>query len=123
MSSEIEGFDRNRGGGLDRFVQPAWWTEAGTIDRRNETKHVLAVRQLQRETERSMAEQASLYRKRQAELEAAARSVEDAKCEVMRAYNSSQVMAREDPILRAQFGIFDDDFAAARRRKLTQWYG
>lgn len=98
------------------YPQPAWITQAGQVDRRNEATHVVAVRQLMREAELARIEVAKQLSHDLDQIEADARKVTEQKFRLQRAQKESQILAGDDPELRAKFAVLDDDLFARYRQ-------
>lgn len=125
MTGDIEPFNTGREPDSlpaprpDRYTAPPRLTHAGQFDRRNEDQHVVAVRELVREVERARLEVARRLACELNEMEAETRSLTEQKFHLHRAQKESQVLASDDPELRAKFAVLDDDlFGSFRRRRL-----
>lgn len=105
----------------ERYQQPGFLSEAGQMDRRREGRHVVRVRDLQREAVEGAAEQARTAFVKIAEAEARRRVLTELKFNVHRAQKESQLLAGEDPELQAKFAVLDDDFFQAERISLHDW--
>jgi hypothetical protein len=120
MSGEIERYLGSKVPTLrealeDRFPQPSFLTEAGARDRRNEAKHVVAMRQIGRGIELQTAETYAVLTARLMKSDAEAQLLSEAKFRIERAKRESAIIAGEDPELKAKFALLDDDYFQARR--------
>lgn len=103
----------------DRFPQPTWLSEAGQLDRRNEGKHLVAMRQIGRDIERRVAETYAEVTNELMQLDGEARLLTETKFRLERAQKESAVLAGEDPELRSKFAVLDDDFFQHRRSRIV----
>lgn len=109
LSSEVERNDRYN-------TAPSLFSPAGQTDRRHEAEHVLAIRDHERQAREQVTAAAVEAVADIAWLEARARVNTEAKYALERAHRESQVVAGDDPELRAKFGLLDDDnFQEVRR--------
>jgi hypothetical protein len=98
-----------------------WFTPAGMADRRNEADHVVRMQQIRREAEQLAAEQAKHLVHELAHQQASAQALSEAKYTLHRAHTESRLLAGEDPVLQAHFGIMDDTLAVGMRTRLLHW--
>jgi hypothetical protein len=105
----------------ERYQQPNTLTQAGQRDRRHEGKHVVRMRDVQREAVEFAAEQAKQEFEMDAWLECKGRALSEAKYRVLRNHKESQFLAAEDPLLQAQFDILDDEFYRDVRLGFNEW--
>lgn len=99
---------------------PAWWTAAGARDRRAEEAHTLAVRQEARIAELAQIRAARQLVESNARMDLLARINSEAKFRVEEAERRSRLMAQDDPVLQAKFGVLDDSFLQALRAELLR---
>lgn len=85
------------------------------VDRRNAARHVLAVRELQRQAVEGAAVQAGNAFVEAAAIEARRRVLTEAKFQLHRARKESQILAGDDLELAAKFAQLDDDFFTSVR--------
>ena len=85
------------------------------VDRRNAARHVLAVRDLQRQAVEGAAIQAGSAFVEAATIEARRRVLTETKFQLHRARKESQILAGDDPELAAKFALLDDDFFTSVR--------
>lgn len=96
--------DRDRG----PYAAPPRWSGAGALDRRNETRHVLAIREEIRQGELTQVEEARKLAESIARLDAAARYNLEAKLTLEEADRRSKLIAGDNPVLQQQFAVLDD---------------
>jgi hypothetical protein len=85
------------------------------VDRRNAARHVIAVRDLQRQAVEGAAIEAGRAFVQAAAVEARRRVLTEAKFQLHRARKESQILADDDLELAAKFAQLDDDFFASVR--------
>jgi hypothetical protein len=105
----------------DRYRQPGFFTPAGQRDRQHEGRHVVRMRDLQRDAIEGVAAQAWQEIELNAWIESRSRAMTDAKFEMMRTQRESEILAGEDPVLKAKFAILDDEFFRDLRSKFNRW--
>jgi hypothetical protein len=105
----------------ERYHQPSALTQAGQLDRRHEGKHVVRMRDLQRQAIEAAAEQAKQEFETNAWLECRSRALSEAKYRLLRNHKESAFLAEEDPVLQAEFGILDDEYFRDLRLKFNGW--
>lgn len=98
------------------YPSPPWGTREGNIDRRNEARHAVAVRQATRDVELARIEVAKRLAFSLDVMEADARTLTEQKYHLHRAQKESQVLGGDDPELRAKFAVLDDDLFARYRQ-------
>ncbi|MCU1387854.1 MAG: hypothetical protein JWL72_1192 [Ilumatobacteraceae bacterium] len=104
-----------------RYQQPGFFAECGQLDRRLEGAHVARMRELQRQAIEDAAYHARREFNYSAWLHGRARAGADTKYQIFRNQKESEGLAGDDPIMRAQFGVIDDDIANDARLYLRQW--
>jgi hypothetical protein len=80
------------------------------IDQRNESRHILAIRNLQRQAIEGAAVEARNAYVDSAAIESRRRALTETKFQLQRARKESQILAGDDPELAAKFALMDDDF-------------
>ncbi len=104
-----------------RYQQPGPLTQAGQVDRRHEGQHVVRMRDLQRDAVENVTAQAKQEFETNAWLEARGHALSDAKYQVLRNHKESQFLAEDDPMLKAEFGVLDDEFYRDLRLRFNHW--
>lgn len=99
------------------YSAPHWLTPEGSIDRRNEARHAVAVRQATRDVEIARVEVAKKLASTLDVLEAEARTLTEQKYHLHRAQKESQILGGDDPELRAKFAVLDDDLFGKWRQR------
>jgi hypothetical protein len=105
----------------ERYRQPNVFTEAGQLDRRHEAKHVVRMRDLQRDAIENAAGQAKQEFELNAWLDSRGRALSESKYRLLRNTRESEFLAGEDPVLKAEFSILDDEYFRDLRAKFTDW--
>ncbi len=109
LSNEVE---RN-----ERYASPPKLTRAGQVDRRHESEHALAIRDIERGAREDVAAAAAAAAADIADIEGRARVVSDIKYMVDRAAKESALLAQGDPVKEMKYSILDDElFAYSRAR-------
>lgn len=85
------------------------------VDRRNAARHVLAVREMQRQAVEGAAVEAGAAFVQAAAIEARRRVLTETKFQLHRARKESQILAADDLELAAKFAQLDDDFFTSIR--------
>lgn len=122
MPSDLTPFSGNGSDFPDQTPQrgpynsPHWLTPAGQQDRKLESEHVVAVRQVMREVERNRLETAKNLAADLDQIESDARRTTEQKFALQRAQKESQILGGDDPELRAKFGVLDDDLFTRYRQ-------
>ena len=93
---------------LDRL--PAMTRYHARLDRERESRHILAIRELQRQAVQGAGLKARDAYIAAANIEAGRRRLTEAKYQLQRAQMESQIMAGDDPVLKAKFALLDDDY-------------
>lgn len=93
-----------------RFPQPQLFSSGGLRDRQAESEHALAMRAVARGMELEMARTYARLVEEMGHVEAEARLQTELKWALVRNHKESQVMAGEDPVLKAQLSVLDDDY-------------
>lgn len=110
--------EQGEGRQLERYGQLPARSRWGVTDRRREGRHVLIVRDLERQTQEGLAKEARDALVALARQERLARELDEAKFKLERAKRTSQIVAGDDPELRVQFDILDAEFFQQLRRDL-----
>ena len=98
-----------------RYQRPSVLTTAGRLDRQNEDRHVLALRDCERILRERIAHVAAKAAGDIAEIQARGQVRTEAKYALHRARRESQIIGEDDPELQVKYAILDDDqFAEAR---------
>ncbi len=108
--------ERNRG----PLPAAPWWTAAGARDRRAEDAHTLAVRQEARNAELAQIQSVRQLVESTARMDLLARINCEAKFHVEEAERRSRLLAQDDPVLQAKFGMLDDGFLQSLRSELLR---
>jgi hypothetical protein len=82
------------------------------IDQRHQSRHILAIRDKQRQAIEGAADEARDAYVDIAAIEAHRRKLTEAKFQVQRARRESQILAGDDPELAAKFAVLDDEYFA-----------
>ena len=93
---------------LDRL--PAMTRHDARVDQQRESWHILAMRNMQRQAEEGAGLKARNAYIAMASIEAKRRWLTEAKWQVQRAEMESQIMAGDNPVLKAKFALLDDDY-------------
>ncbi len=105
----------------ERYRQPSGFTDAGRLDRKHEGKHVVHMRDMQRDAIELVAGQARQEFVMNAYLECRGRALTDSKYRVLRNHKETQLLAADDPVLQAQMAVLDDEFFRDLRLKMIEW--
>ena len=105
----------------DRYDSLPTFSREAAIDRRHENQHILAMHDLERRGREAAAEQAIAVIEEVAAMEAIARTSTEAKYRIQRAHLESQVIAGDDPVLRASFAVLDDQMVQTIRLRSLRW--
>jgi hypothetical protein len=98
---------------LDRL--PAMTRHDARVDQQRESWHILAMRNMQRQAVEGAGLKARDAYIAAAKIEAGRRRLTEAKFQLQRAQMESQIMAGDDPVLKAKFAVLDDDYFQAVR--------
>jgi hypothetical protein len=90
------------------------------VDRRNESRHILAIRELQREAIEGAAVEARNAFIKAAAIEAGRRGLTEAKFQLHRARTESKILAGDDLELASKFAQLDDDYYGYVRLTCTE---
>lgn len=110
--------EEGEGQRLERYGPLPARSRWGLVDRRAESRHVLGIRQIERQTQRAIAGEARDALVALARQERLSRELDEAKFKLERAKRTSQIVAGDDPELRMQFDILDTEFFQQVRRDL-----
>jgi hypothetical protein len=113
--------EQGEGVQLERYGPLPAHSRWGLADRRREGRHVLIVRDLERQTQEGIAREARDALVALARQERLSRELDEAKLKLERARRTSQIVAGDDPELRMQFEILETEFFQQIRRDLGRW--
>jgi hypothetical protein len=107
LSNEVE---RN-----ERYETPPAASRQGQIERKHERKHVVTIRDYEREARERVALAAVEAAGDIAWIQGRARVNTEAKYAIDRSQRESELLAQGDPVKQAKFAILDDEFFAETR--------
>lgn len=101
-----------------RFPQPPLLSSGGVRDRQASSEHALAMREVSRRMELQMARTYERMVTEVGQMQAEAKLQTELKWHLVRNHKESQVLAGDDPELKAQMAVLDDEFFHRQRARM-----
>jgi hypothetical protein len=104
----------------ERYEAPSTLTSEGQRERKHERKHVVAIRDFERDARERVAMAAVEAAGDIAWIQGRARVNTEAKYGIDRAQRESELLAQGDPVKQAKYAILDDEFFADTRMRANK---